>query len=314
MKFFWIPDKSEHIDYSNLSDGELLDSFKSDRWSLLDVEHRIAVVQEMENRNAAEQGRKPANVVSMDDQQYYGKYNDLNNQLRIDVSNVSSYDTLDTYVHESNHAYQSYCIRRGEGFDESTLSMMQAELARDENGWLYNYEPGKTLEIHNGTYYLVNNPKYDMQCTELDSNNKAAAFLSSQRDRYQNDADYRAYIAERAERFEEINHAIEQSSDQRAAMQGLQAEKAYIRGDISEEQYRVLSQDIADEQYIDSTVQGSKYTGERISALNHELQEDYSFETQEANEYMGSAACEENPFSASSSECEMDSDNSMEPD
>lgn len=247
MKFFWIPDKSEHIDYSNLSDGELLDSFKSDRWSSLDVEHRIAVVQEMENRNAADQGRKAANVVSMDDQRYYGQYNDLNNQLRIDVSNVSSYDTLDTYVHESNHAYQSHCIRRGEGFDESTLNMMQAELARDESGWLYNYESGKALEIHNGTCYLVDNPKYDMQCTELDSNNKAAAFLSSQRNRYQDDAEYRAYIAERAKHFEDVNHAIEQNNDQRSAMQSQQAEKAYIRGDISEEQYRVLSQNIADD-------------------------------------------------------------------
>lgn len=61
-------------------------------------------------------------------------------------------------------------------------------------------------------------------------------------------------------------------------------------------------------------MQGSKYIGERVSALNHELQEDYNFEAQEASEYMGSAACEANPFSASTSESEMDSDNSMDMD
>ena len=147
-------------DYSKLSNDQLLDSFKSDNWSQMKENDRVAVIQELENRTAAEQGRESAVVVSSSKVTSYGSYNSTTNQMNINVSNISSYETLDTFAHESNHAYQTYCVNNGIGYDEYTRNMMGVETARDQNGNLYNY--------------ARTSPQYDMQCNELDSNNKAA--------------------------------------------------------------------------------------------------------------------------------------------
>ena len=191
MKFFWsqssensVQSEQGKVDYSTYSKDELLDTFKTENWEKLDDENRIAIVQEMENRTAVEQGRPPAEIVSSYDVGTYGGYTSTNNQISINVSDFSSYETLDTYVHESTHAYQSHCIQTGEGYDDHTLSMMEAEMARDEQGNLYNY--------------ARSSPEYDMQCDELDSNNKAATFMLEQRARYEHDPEYRTYIEERA--------------------------------------------------------------------------------------------------------------------
>lgn len=274
MKFPWQnteTENTEKLNYSNLLEEELLDSFKSENWAELDEEQRIAIVQELENRNAAAQGREPAVVVSMDDGQCYGQYNDSNGQLSIDVMNFSSYETLDTYVHESNHAYQTNCIQSGQGYDEQTLGMMQAEMARDERGILYNY--------------ATVSPEYDMQCDELDSNNKAAAFLASQKERYQNDPEYGAYMKERAEHFEYVNNSLHQNKEQRVDMQNSQAHLAYDRGDVSEEQYHILSQNINNEQYTDAVVTESYSVGEAVSEINNEFQQNYTEDS-----YLGSVS------------------------
>lgn len=282
MKFFWGSNSKEqeletqnNIDYSNLSDEELLDSFKSDSWSELDEDHRVAVVQEMENRNAVAQGREPATVVSMDDARYYGQYNSTNNQLSIDVTNVSSYETLDTYVHETNHAYQDFAIKNGsEQYDEHTLNMMKAEMARDQNGALYNY--------------ARTSPEYDIQCDELDSNNKAAAYLLAERDRYGDDPEYRAYIQERAEHFENVNSTLENDPDTRVALQQQQAEIAWIRGDISNEEYNSLSSNISNPEFQDETVSQSYDIGDAVISLNKEYEMEASSERSETEDYMGS--------------------------
>lgn len=281
MKFFWSnntanneQESEEKIDYSYLSDEELLDSFKSDSWNNLDEEHRIAIVQEMENRNAVAQGREPAKVVSMDDSRYYGQYNASNNQLSIDVTNVSSYETLDTYVHETNHAYQEFAIKNGsEQYDEHTLNMMKAEMARDEHGNLYNY--------------ATVSPEYDIQCDELDSNNKAAAYLVAEKDRYGDDSEYRAYIRERAEHFEQVNSSLENDSDKRASLQLNQAEIAWIRGDISDEEYETLKDNISNSEFQDETVDESYKVGDAVIALNKEYKLEESATISEDADYMG---------------------------
>lgn len=71
MKFFWsqssensVQSEQGKVDYSTYSKDELLDTFKTENWEKLDDENRIAIVQEMENRTAVEQGRPPAEIVS----------------------------------------------------------------------------------------------------------------------------------------------------------------------------------------------------------------------------------------------------------
>lgn len=276
MKFFWNhsdKDNKQEVDYSSYSKDQLLDSFKSDNWEKLDEENRIAVIQEIENRNASEQGRTAATVVSANDGNLYGSYNSTNNQLKINVSDFSSYEVLDTYVHESNHAHQAHCVENGAGYDDHTLSMMEAEMARDERGSLYNY--------------ATTSPEYDMQCNELDSNNRAASFMLEQRERYENDPSYRAYIEERANHFNQVNSSIENDPERRTQLQNNQAYVAYVRGDITEEQYTSLSDNINSDNFKDNTVIQSQQLGASLDALNKE----YQNENEQANEtdYLGNA-------------------------
>lgn len=262
MIFTWAhsqnsSEEKEQIDYSSFSDNQLLDQFKTENWSKLEESDRIDVIQEMENRNAAQQGREPAEVVSSSRVTSYGSYNSMNNQMNVNVNNFSSYETLDTFIHESNHAYQAHYVENGVGYDEYTRNMMEVESMRDENGALYNY-----ARI---------SPQYDMQCNELDSNNRAAEFLISESDRYKTDQEYKDYIAERDGHFKDVNYALDNYQGIRTSLQNDQAYTSYVRGDISQEQYDNLSAGINDSNYVDSTVTESHSLGESLSDLNAEL-------------------------------------------
>lgn len=250
-------EQNETKDYSLLSRDQLLDSFKSDNWSQMKENERIGVIQELENRTAAEQGREPAVVVSSSKVTSYGSYNSTTNQMNINVSNFSSYETLDTFAHESNHAYQTYCINNGIGYDEYTRNMTGVETARDQNGNLYNY--------------ARTSPQYDMQCNELDSNNKAASFVIGEKERYSTDPAYKDYIAERDSHFKDVNMALDNNQAMRTSMQNDQAYTSYVRGDITEETYNSLSERINDPNHIDLTVSESHAIGENLSLLNEEL-------------------------------------------
>lgn len=262
-------EQNETKDYSKFSNDQLLDSFKSDNWSQMKENDRVGVIQELENRAAAEQGREPAVVVSSSRVTSYGSYNSTTNQMNINVSNFSSYETLDTFAHESNHAYQTYCVDNGIGYDEYTRNMMGVETARDQNGNLYNY--------------ARTSPQYDMQCNELDSNNKAASFVIGEKDRYSSDPAYKDYVAERDSHFKDVNTALDNNQAMRTSMQNDQTYTSYVRGDITEETYNSLSESINDPNHVDPTVSESHTIGESLSLLNEELNADINEEMVEEN-------------------------------
>lgn len=278
-------EQNEIKDYSKFSNNKLLDSFKSDNWSQMKENDRVGVIQELENRTAAEQGREPAVVVSSSRVTSYGSYNSTTNQMNINVSNFSSYETLDTFAHESNHAYQTYCVNNGIGYDEYTRNMMGVETARDQNGNLYNY--------------ARTSPQYDMQCNELDSNNKAASFVMGEKDRYSSDPAYKDYIAERDSHFKDVNTALDNNQAMRTSMQNDQTYTSYVRGDITEETYNSLSESINDPNYVDPTVVESHTIGESLSLLNEELYVDINEEmAEENNSYADGVGVTENESSA----------------
>lgn len=250
------------VDYSTYSDGQLLYQFKTENWSKLGENERVDIIQEMENRNAEQQGREPAEVVSSSRVTSYGSYNSMNNQIIINVNNFSSYETLDTFAHESNHAYQNHCIENGVGYDEYSRNMMEVESMRDENGNLYNY--ARTT------------PQYDMQCNELDSNNKAAKFMLSESDRFKEDQEYKDYIAERDAHFKDVNYALDNYQGMRTSMQNDQAYTSYVRGDITQEQYVSLNESINNDNHEDPMVMESHSIGDSISEMNVELNHDNS--------------------------------------
>lgn len=277
-------EQNEIKDYSKFSNNQLLDSFKSDNWSQMKENDRVGVIQELENRTAAEQGREPAVVVSSSRVTSYGSYNSTTNQMNINVSNFSSYETLDTFAHESNHAYQTYCVNNGIGYDDYTRNMMGVETARDQNGNLYNY--------------ARTSPQYDMQCNELDSNNKAASFVMGEKDRYSSDPAYKDYIAERDSHFKDVNTALDNNQAMRTSMQNDHTYTSYVRGDITEETYNSLSESINDPNHVDPTVVESHTIGESLSSLNEELNVDINEEmAEENNSYADGVGVTENESS-----------------
>lgn len=267
MKFSWNSsspqsEQNRHsINFSQYSNNQLIDQFNSANWNVLSTDNRIGLVQELENRTASAQGREPANVISSDRPGSYGAYNGLSNQMSINVNSFSSYETLDTFYHESNHAYQAHCIEKGIGYDPHTLDMMAVETARDQNGNLYNY--------------AQQSPFYDMQCNELDSNNKAAQSMMAHSETFKNDPEYQSYLAERNDHFAEINNNLDNHADMRTSMQNDQAYTSYVRGDIGEEQYEALNNNINNDNFVDQTVQESLSVGAQISDLYSELSAEY---------------------------------------
>ena len=244
-------------DYTFMSADELLNEMKSDNWGNLSDENKVACLQEVENRNAAAQGREAATVVSYSSAGCYGEYDKASNTIYVNMDCCSSFESLDTVIHEGNHAYQEYCIDNNVGYDEQTRGMIGVEMARDENGYLYNYQ--------------TKSPNYDMQCDELDSNNRAADFLLKQKERYQNDQGYQSYIAGRNKHFHNVNGALENNKAERVRMQNEQLTEAFMRGDIDRAQYVSMLQKINDPNYVDPTVQESNSIGARIEALFQEM-------------------------------------------
>ena len=188
--------------------------------------------------------------------------------------------------------------------------MMKVEMARDERGNLYNY--------------ATTSPEYDIQCDELDSNNKAAAYLLAEKDRYGEDPEYRAYIKERAEHFEQVNSSLENDPDKRASLQLNQAEIAWIRGDISDEEYETLTDNISNAEFQDETVDESHKVGDAVTALNAEYELEESATITEDADYMGTLDIQESndntedyggsAYEGSSETVESSNDNGMDYD
>lgn len=268
MSFFnWGNTKGEcpdKIDFSKMSNSELLDQFLSINWNAINEENRVGCIQEIENRSAVEQGREAATIVSMHNSNNYGQYNNMGNVIDIDVTTCSSYETFDTYWHESyGHAMQYQALQTGKGYEKNTLDMMQVELARDENGKLYNYSMNSVM---NG-----------LQTVELDANNKAAEKMMAESNRYKEDLDYKQYIEDRNTYFNGnkeyygVLEDLEAFSKDRTALQNQQVYASYVRGDISEEQYQTLNQHINNPDYIEQTVENTNFMGNALQDLQVQL-------------------------------------------
>ena len=262
MIFDWRTDvrrsekEEKRIDFSHYSGEELLEGIKSENWDRMSLIDRVGLFQEMENRRAAMQGRPPATIQPLYSNRFYGQYYDQGNTISLNVSGVSPYESLDTYIHESNHANQYRSIQKSQGYDEHTLGMMQAEFSTDAVGNLYNYKS--------------DSPLYDMQCTELDSNNCAATFLMNQRERYQDDTKYREYVKERANYFNQVNASLKQSQIARTEMQREQAKNSLERGDLSAQQYNTIELNLSNGGFIDSVSAQNHSVGGSIIDLNHQ--------------------------------------------
>ncbi len=244
--------------YSDYSDDELLDQFHSDNWGKLDDVSREMICQEVENRNAAANGRDPAIVTFYDGpRSKYGSYNDIGNLIQINREHFDNpYETLDSLIHEGRHGYQSEYADDPSKYDSFTGDLIQAGNARDENGKLYNYDSGKN---------------YDMQCDEMDSNSTASEFLMGQADRYRDDPKYLEYLNDRVKHFDKVNGALNEHGADRRSFLANQAQNAYDHGDLTEGQLKNVQAGANDPNYTDPQALRSQWVGADVSNLRDQV-------------------------------------------
>ena len=210
--------------YANYSDKELLSNFRSESWGKLSPDKRIALLQEVENRNAASQGRTPCVVKSTDSKDEYGCYYPKSNRIEVNVNDYikneygerienNSYQVLDTIYHEGEHAHQSNCIENQiappQGLHQTTRDMCEVENSGNNYKGVIEYD----------------------HCTcEVDSNNVAVKKVMEAKDLFQDDKNFDAYLADREDYFKQASN-IDMS---KVRMQQNEAVyQAYQNGDIS---------------------------------------------------------------------------------
>lgn len=208
--------------YSKLSDQELLTNFRSENWSKIKPNDRIAILQEVENRNAATQGRTPCSVSSVNSKNEYGYYTPSNNAIKVNVNDYvkgtngpiknNSYQVLDTIYHEGEHAHQTNCVKNQigppQGLPQTTRDMCEVENSGNNYKGVISYN----------------------NCTcELDSNNAAVKKVMESKELFKDDPEYGEYMKDRERYFE---RAANRDMSQVHMQQSEAVYQAYQAGDI----------------------------------------------------------------------------------
>lgn len=164
----------------------ILLQLKTENWNDLQKEERLTVLQEMENLMAELQGRPPVKVIVMppdsDSCGYFNgeeiavspKYFDNETTGIPGIDQNTSWDALDTIIHEGRHAWQLYMMKE---FPEAAspdviMSMLMNEGAYQQNDIFYDMQ---TVEIDARKYALAvlsgmnaYADEHDLNCIGLD--------------------------------------------------------------------------------------------------------------------------------------------------
>lgn len=199
---------SNQNDFLNYSDDELYNQFKSENWEKLTNDNdKLALLQEIENRDAKEMQRPPATVIwEPRDSERLGGWNCRGNIISIKIDD-NQYEMLDSLKHEGEHAVQDYSPSSSSKISKEDKDLMNVENEISING----------KDIH---YRYYDDDLYDLMTSELDSNSKAFLFMSSQQDRFKSDEKFLEYVQGRKEHFEEVADKIDQLQ--------LEKEKRYL--------------------------------------------------------------------------------------
>lgn len=138
--------------YSNLSDGMLYLQFEESAWRKRGEDERLALLQELENRTAREEGRKPMTICRIPAEEdragLMGYYRDGTNCLfitgrflrpqKLNLNDYNAAAAIDTVLHEGRHAFQHHVMRQ-----ESTGTPRKTTLSWFLNTFSYfSYKQG----------------------------------------------------------------------------------------------------------------------------------------------------------------------------
>lgn len=230
---------AKKINYANSTDKELLSCIRSEQWSNLNDNQKIAILQEVENRNAAEQERPVCKVNKNNKMDSYGRYSLGENAIEVNLKsagNNNSYNILDTVYHEGEHAHQVNCIKYGvnppKGLPKETREMCELEF----NG--YRHPP--QYQTIGGKRIITREPiiEYGKRTCEADSRNFAVSKVMEDKEIFRGDPEYANYLQNTSDTIENYN------SIKMAEIRKQQSEliwEARKNNDISQERYEDMT-------------------------------------------------------------------------
>ena len=246
-------------DYSQYSERRLFAQFKSENWNAKTDADKIAVLQEVENREAATHNR-PAAKVTQAYGSSYGGYSNGAHRIEIRLTD-NQFEDLDTLFHESEHANQEKASMDSVSFSENDKKLMQLESMTSSDGISSHYNKyGSSL--------------YKVMTSELDANNVAIEKVSSLKDEYVTEEKYQRYLFDRQEYYDGLSDAIDLKYTEKKAALLNTVECAYIRSELSEREYSELKELITNTENYDSCEKRAIEFNEILSQVD--MQDEFS--------------------------------------
>ena len=240
-------------DYSDYSNHQLFNQFKSIHWKNKTNDEKIAILQEIENREAEEHNRPPAKVVQCHSNNL-GGYSNRTNIIEVKLVN-NQFEVLDSLFHESEHANQYRAPINEVSFSENDRKLMKIEDMTSADG----------VKSH---YKKYESQLYDLMTSEIDANNAAFEKVSSLKKEYIDEKKYKEYLTGRKLYFNEVENQsnLKYSLKRDALLDTIYG--AYVRNEISEKEYQNLQQIIASDKNYDHCAERRTKINEALSHIN----------------------------------------------
>ena len=240
-------------DYSDYSNHQLFNQFKSIHWKNKTNDEKIAILQEIENREAEEHNRPPAKVVQCHSNNL-GGYSNRTNIIEVKLVN-NQFEVLDSLFHESEHANQYRAPINKVSFSENDRKLMKIEDMTSADG----------VKSH---YKKYESQLYDLMTSEIDANNAAFEKVSSLKKEYIDEKKYKEYLTGRKLYFNEVENQsnLKYSLKRDALLDTIYG--AYVRNEISEKEYQNLQQIIASDKNYDHCAERRTKINEALSHIN----------------------------------------------
>lgn len=134
-----------------ISQDNLYLYFTNDKWDNMDNQGRLAVLQEIENRRAAADGRRPLTVKigskkEFSDPDLYGYHSDHKKEIHLNYRwftdkayRFGGASALETLLHEGRHAYQTFLTQNNVENDSPDIlkEWLSSDAAYIDGGVLY---------------------------------------------------------------------------------------------------------------------------------------------------------------------------------
>ena len=240
-------------DYSDYSNHQLFNQFKSIHWKNKTDDEKIAILQEIENREAEEHNRPPAKVVQIYSNKL-GGYSYGTNIIEVKLVN-NQFEVLDSLFHESEHANQYRSPINEVSFSENDRKLMKIEDMTSADG----------VKSH---YKKYESQLYDLMTSEIDANNAAFEKVSSLKKEYINEKKFKEYLAGRKAYFNKVENEsnLKSSMKKEALLDTIYG--AYVRNEISEKEYQNLQQIITSDKNYDHCAERRTKVNEALSHIN----------------------------------------------